>query len=134
MKFDNFSTSVEIGGFMKFILLLNLFHTILSLVIMGFGYLLYKYPPKRINYVMGYRSKNSMSSQEKWDFANIYSGKVIVKTQLIPIAILWITAYFIRNLDKDMIGKISILMAGLQISVIFVSIFLTERALKKEFE
>ena len=33
------------------------------------GFVMTKYPPKNINQLYGYRTKASMKSQERWDFA-----------------------------------------------------------------
>jgi len=43
------------------------------------GFVLYKFPPKRINILYGYRTKSSMRDQESWDFAQRYSAKVSIK-------------------------------------------------------
>ena len=34
-----------------------------------------KFPPKKINYFYGYRTKASMKSQESWNFAQNYTSK-----------------------------------------------------------
>ena len=36
------------------------------------------FPPKKINYLYGYRTPRSMRSQEAWDEGNRYSGKWLV--------------------------------------------------------
>jgi uncharacterized membrane protein len=42
-----------------------------------------KYPPKKINSLYGYRTKRSMASQEAWDFAQPFSGKMMIKYMVI---------------------------------------------------
>ncbi|MCA0133234.1 SdpI family protein [Winogradskyella alexanderae] len=44
------------------------------------GVIMYKFPPKKINGIYGYRTINSMKSQERWDFAQIYSSKQMIKS------------------------------------------------------
>jgi uncharacterized membrane protein len=44
------------------------------------GFILNRYPPKRINTLYGYRTSNSMDNQEKWDFAQNYSSKEMIKS------------------------------------------------------
>lgn len=39
------------------------------------GIILLKKPPKRINFLYGYRTNKSMRNQQSWDFAQMYSGK-----------------------------------------------------------
>jgi len=61
---------------------LNFFFIFLSSTGISFlllGYFFAKNPPKDINPLYGYRTKRSMSSQEKWDFAQIYSAKEMIK-------------------------------------------------------
>ncbi len=49
------------------------------------GYLLNKYPPKRINSLYGYRTRKSMASQERWDYAQKYSGRIAKSHALIML-------------------------------------------------
>jgi len=65
------------------------------------GWVLYKYPPKEINSRYGYRTSKSMKSQDAWDFAQAYSGKLMMKAgafllvvgvlgaYLVPISFMW---------------------------------------------
>ena len=43
------------------------------------GWILLKYPPKAINGLYGYRTPSSMKNQERWDFAQPYSAKALMK-------------------------------------------------------
>lgn len=43
------------------------------------GFVMLKYPPKTINSLYGYRTSSSMSNQETWDFAQLYSAKQMIK-------------------------------------------------------
>ncbi|MDT0293800.1 SdpI family protein [Mesonia ostreae] len=86
--------STVVGPF----LLLDAFTGVVFILL---GWVLYKYPPKEINSLYGYRTSKSMKSQEAWDFAQQYSGKLMVKTgafllvvgvlgaYLIPISFIW---------------------------------------------
>ena len=42
------------------------------------GYVILKFPPKK-NSFYGYRTANSMKSQERWGFAQKYSAKEFIK-------------------------------------------------------
>lgn len=48
------------------------FFLFLSLFYIGTGALMYKYPPKQVNNVLGYRTNMSMKNEETWKFANVY--------------------------------------------------------------
>ncbi len=43
------------------------------------GVIMLYFPPKRINALYGYRTKKSMINQERWDFAQKYSAKEMIK-------------------------------------------------------
>jgi len=47
------------------------------------GAILYVFPPKKINGLYGYRTSSSMKNQQKWDFAQKYSAKIMMLTGLI---------------------------------------------------
>jgi uncharacterized membrane protein len=55
------------------------------------GWLLKKYPPKKINHLYGYRTQRSMKNQATWEAANTYSSLVFFKVSLysffIPVAL-----------------------------------------------
>lgn len=48
-----------------------------GLIFMLMGIIMYKFPPKKINGLYGYRTASSMQSQNKWDFAQKYSAKIM---------------------------------------------------------
>ncbi len=63
-------------------------------VLYALGYLVFmlivsfvfmKFPPKKINYLYGYRTRRSMANQEIWKVANEYSAKMMVKITLISM-------------------------------------------------
>ena len=55
------------------------------------GWLLKKFPPKKINHLYGYRTQRSMKNQATWEVANTYSSLVFFKVSLysffIPVAL-----------------------------------------------
>ena len=55
------------------------------------GWLLKKFPPKKINHLYGYRTQRSMKNQSTWEAANTYSSLVFFKVSLysffIPVAL-----------------------------------------------
>jgi uncharacterized membrane protein len=44
-----------------------------------------KFPPKKINYLYGYRTRRSMANQEIWKVANEYSAGLMMKITLISL-------------------------------------------------
>lgn len=43
------------------------------------GYIQYRFPPKKINHLYGYRTSKSMQSQESWDFAQRFSAEKMMR-------------------------------------------------------
>ncbi|WP_284651004.1 SdpI family protein [Flavobacterium terrisoli] len=86
------------------------------------------FPPKKINYLYGYRTRASMKNQKIWDFSQRFSGIKMVQIGL-ALVVFSFSNYFMK------------LDGGLQISIGFSSViigcaflfFATERAIRKNF-
>ncbi len=87
-----------------------------------------RYPPKKINYIYGYRTKNSMKSNERWDFAQKYSNDQMRKLG-IAFIIIGLSGYFTSfSVITGTIVSITL--------IIILTLFLfykTEQAIKKKF-
>lgn len=107
---------------------------LLPTMLVGFGAIFRSHPPKNINMAFGYRTSRSMKSRESWDFANRYWGAFVFRTGLaaegVTLAVL--AAGYLAA--PGQMGNLSLVMSGLQIVLLFVSIPLTERQLKKRFD
>ena len=62
------------------------------------GFLLSRYPPKKINSIYGYRTRQSMSSQLKWDLAQVHSGKLMFRSGLL-LTLIGVVFWFIPLSD-----------------------------------
>ena len=60
---------------------------ILPIIIAVIGYIMNKYPPKKINWFIGYRTRKSMKDETIWKIANQCCGKLWIKIGLIMLAI-----------------------------------------------
>ena len=60
---------------------------IIPLLVMIAGFLMYKYPPKKVNWFIGYRTIKSMHDENVWKIANKYCGKIWIKIGLIMLVI-----------------------------------------------
>ena len=106
--------------------------TIICLII-GFafiscGWLLRKYPPKKINQWYGYRTPSSRMSQERWDFAQKYSASSAIRTGLIFILIGFIGLFIEVPNDKSVWLALVTLVFGVTFLILRV-----ESAIKKKF-
>ncbi|MCF6307470.1 MAG: SdpI family protein [Flavobacteriaceae bacterium] len=63
-------------------LLMSLGYLVFMLIV---SFIFVKFPPKKINYFYGYRTRHSMVNQEIWTVANNYSSKFMVKITLTSI-------------------------------------------------
>ena len=92
-------------------------------------FLIYKYPPKKINTLYGYRTNRSMKNKEIWDFANTYSAKFLLNFSLLTCIIQIIFIY------KDPHSETLLLISWL-IFVLFAGfgIWRTELELNKYFD
>ena len=70
---------------------------ILPVIIILIGYIMNKYPPKKVNWFIGYRTRKSMKDEIVWKTANQYCGRLWIKIGLIMFvvaSILEILVYF----------------------------------------
>jgi uncharacterized membrane protein len=93
------------------------------------GAIMYSAQPTEINGFIGYRTSSSMKSQERWDFAQKYSSKVMMICGSVMI-VLSMLGYFVPNdyEDKQLIGIWLLLISAITI------IAVTEIAIKRRFK
>lgn len=107
---------------------------IIPVLMLVFGQHFYKKgAPKNINTLFGYRTQRSTKTWESWAFAHTEFGKLwrLIGLILIPVSA-GLFALTIK-MDVDGISIYAILIQALQIIAIVVSIILTEKKLKKNF-
>jgi immunity protein, SdpI family len=92
------------------------------------GFIVLYFPPKKINWLYGYRTFSSMKSQERWDFAQKYSARQLIKWSLILIAVA--PSGLLFDFGRDLESVIAYLLI---IVVAIIPIYRTEKALKREF-
>ncbi|MGB1316396.1 MAG: SdpI family protein [Chitinophagales bacterium] len=64
----------------------NILYSLTSLVFIIIGFIQLKFPPKEINPLYGYRSKQAKSSEKKWHFAQQYSAKWMIWIGIVLLA------------------------------------------------
>lgn len=118
-------------GFWIFCLAMNL---LVPVIMLFLGRRFQTKPPKTINGVYGYRTARSIKSQQTWDFAHRYCGKLwfCLGLVLLPVSI----CATLPSLGKDVnaIGLWCVVVEGIQLVVLIGSIFPVERALKNNFD
>ena len=90
--------------------------------------IMYRFPPKKINSLYGYRTPNSMKNQERWDFAQLFSSIRMIEGGLFLVLISFLKFVYVPSPDLEL---------GISLGLIFVVIVYlivsTESALKKNF-
>ncbi len=100
----------------------------MTLIIIGF--FLWKYPPKKVNHLYGYRTRSSMKSQESWDHAQAFSAREMIKQGVLLVFLGGVLMLF---RDLTLLVSITIFMI-LLLGSFLVVIARTERSLKDKFK
>ncbi|MBP6557307.1 MAG: SdpI family protein [Flavobacterium sp.] len=87
-----------------------------------------KFPPKKINYLYGYRTRASMKNQQVWDFSQRFSGIKMFQCGLVLVAVSFINLL----LDLNEALQVSIGLSLVIVPCIYL-FFATEKAIKKNF-
>ena len=97
-----------------------------GIIFIAVGLILYFFPPKKINSLYGYRTASSMKSQEKWDFSQKYSAKIMMTIGLFLVVLSFYRPYLKLSNDQHAILGLAVLIASA------VSLFvIVEKKLKK---
>ena len=103
---------------------------LLPVIIILIGYLMNRYPPKKINWFVGYRTRKSMEDENVWKTANKYCGALWVKLGLIMFVISLIL-YILFHLKVIALSEEGFAIIVLcQILPIFLSGILVEKKIK----
>ena len=101
-----------------------------GLIFMLAGFIMLKFPPKKINSLYGYRTSSSMKNRERWDFSQKYSAIEMIK--LAAILTLSSVIGLIYNPDGEL-GRFLGLGLGLMILMVVVLLIRVEKAIKNKF-
>ncbi|MDO5410522.1 MAG: SdpI family protein [Lachnospiraceae bacterium] len=90
--------------------------------------------PAKINYVFGYRTSRSMKNEDTWKFAHQYFGRLWHKGGLFLLVVTVLAMLPVYGKSIDFVGGYASVLCILQMVVMMFPIFLTESALKKNFD
>ncbi len=94
------------------------------------GLVFKKRPPKKINWVYGYRTTRSMKSQAAWDYAHKRIGGLWIKIG-IALLLLITCSKLLEPIAKE---YLSLIHAGLGIFALIIGIPIVEKELKDKFD
>ena len=118
-------------GFWLFMFFMNL---LIPVTMVGFGWVFLHKAPKTINWAYGYRTSMSTKSQDTWDFAHQYMGKLWFQWGKWLLIVSIIVMLFVFGKDKDTIGNVGMVLCFVQMIPLLLAILPTEKALKKNFD
>lgn len=93
------------------------------------GFIMRKWPPKKVNWLYGYRTAASMQSQERWNFAQQYSARQMIKCGAILLSAALLMAFFAAPIEVITIASLALLV----LCCIYLLVT-TERAIKNQFK
>ena len=117
-------------GFWIFMFICEL---LIPLTMIGFGKQFRKKSPKNINMIVGYRTSRSMKSKETWEFAHCYFGKLWFRLGWMLLVPTVFGMILVIGKDNDMVGNVGLVINVVQIAVMLIPIYFTEKALKERF-
>ena len=109
------------------------FDLLIPALMIIFGKMMWKHPPKTINGIIGYRTTRSMKNRDTWKYAHDYCGRLwwrIGWGLLLPSVIIHFPFY---NRSEDTIGTVGGILCAIQCVCLIIPIFFTEQALKRNF-
>lgn len=118
-------------AFWIFMLFSNL---LIPFVMILFGMIFVKKPPKHINGWYGYRTSMSSKNMETWNFAHLYFGKIWRMEGWILLLVVIIAMFFVLGKDIDTIGFYSLVINIIELILMLIPIVLTETALHERFD
>lgn len=99
-----------------------------------FGKIFLKNPPREINGIYGYRTGRSMKSKDTWDFAHRYFGRLWYYGGIVMLPVSLVLMLFALGKGQNTVGWAGGMLCFVQMIPMIGAIFPTERALKKAFD
>ena len=95
----------------------------LLLILLGVAYA--TYPPKKINYFYGYRTKRTMANQKVWDYANKIGARMMIQVGILSTAIGMIVYWIYPDVTAVLV-QAGVLVAGLIFGLVLCEIDLNK--------
>ena len=119
---------------MGFNLIMVIAVSFVPIIMIIFGNMFLKNPPKEPNWAFGFRTKFSMKSQETWDFAQNLNGKYWKTLGLVLLPLSNAILAIMNGCDIDTIGKVVGVIEIVQCLFMLGSAVAVSAKLKKVFD
>lgn len=92
--------------------------------------------PKKINYIVGYRTTMSMKNENTWKFAHEYCGRLWINWGVIMLiaGVVVVILSAVLSFDDGALNTVGLVACIAEMVVLLSSIFPVERALKRKFD
>ncbi|MCI8543521.1 MAG: SdpI family protein [Lachnospiraceae bacterium] len=117
-------------GFWIFMMCMNLLIPLLMIV---FGVVFLRWPPRKINGLFGYRTARSMASQAAWNFAHAYMGRLWLRVGTVMLVLSVPAMLPCLGKGDSMVGLWGGIVSLVECIIMILPIIPTERALKRRF-
>ena len=118
-------------GFWFFMLVMGLLFPVVMIL---FGTMFMKSAPKKINYILGYRTELSMKNRDTWELAHKYIGKLWFRLGLLLIPITVIPMLFVIGNSENVVATVGLIVSFVNTVTLIVPIFFTENVLNRTFD
>lgn len=98
-----------------------------------FGFILYKHPPKERNSAFGYRTPAAKRSAESWDFAQRYCGRLWLFTGAAMLAVTLIVMGLMYGKPDEKLAPATTALMIAQTALTLLTIIPVEVALRRRF-
>lgn len=119
---------------MGFFIAMFICNCLVPLVVVISGYLMYKHPPKKVNGIIGYRTKMSMINEDTWHFAHDVCGRMWLKIGSVMLIAAVIVQLPFLHADESTVSNLSMIVTLSEVVILIISIIPVERKLKATFD
>ncbi|MFD3000814.1 SdpI family protein [Pontibacter toksunensis] len=102
-------------------------HLLPGLLVLLIGFILERWPPKRVNWFYGFRTHYSMRNLENWQEGNRYYARIILGIGFISIVVS-LLCYYTLPLLLSLLAPL-----GVMLILFMLSIVLTNEHLKRKY-
>ncbi len=109
---------------------------IYDLVLFIPGWIMWRFPPRKINWFYGFRTARSMKSAETWTYANRRCGRLFMMLSAVFLGILLLSclALWAFGMPAEDPETLLLFPTGLLLFFIFLPILIVEKELKRKFD
>lgn len=99
-----------------------------------FGWIFQKHPPKQINPLYGYRTKMSMLNTDTWSYAHLYLGKLWMRTGWVSLPLSFLAMMPVYGKGDSDVGITGGIVITIQVMILLLPVVWTERELRSRFD